>query len=114
MVSKLHQRMAGITNDLQPGVKKTPLWLDLRLRWLHGFARNEGWKYGFLAKHDTSNCNFIPAFSLCYTYCATDCLLIRLVLELLYTTGMRVGELVTIRDDDVDVDEGVIKLFGKG
>jgi integrase/recombinase XerC len=36
------------------------------------------------------------------------------MLELLYATGMRVGELVGIDVDDVDRDRNVVRVFGKG
>ena len=36
------------------------------------------------------------------------------VLELLYATGMRVGELVGADVDDVDADRRVVQVFGKG
>ncbi len=35
-------------------------------------------------------------------------------LHTLYATGMRVGELCTVRDQDVDVETGTIPIFGKG
>lgn len=38
----------------------------------------------------------------------------RAILEFLYSTGARVGELVATRWRDVDLDEGVVRLFGKG
>lgn len=37
----------------------------------------------------------------------------RLILELLYGTGMRLAELVGLKDDDVDVYENQIKVLGK-
>ena len=37
-----------------------------------------------------------------------------LILELLYSSGMRVGELVKIRLKDVELSEDRIKVFGKG
>lgn len=36
------------------------------------------------------------------------------ILEVLYQTGIRRGELIEIRKEDVDVIEGSIKIFGKG
>jgi integrase/recombinase XerC len=36
------------------------------------------------------------------------------VLELLYATGVRVGELTGLDIDDIDVERGVVRVFGKG
>ncbi|TFB08073.1 tyrosine recombinase XerC [Candidatus Atribacteria bacterium MT.SAG.1] len=38
----------------------------------------------------------------------------RAILELLYGTGMRVGELVNLNINDIDLDEKTIRVFGKG
>lgn len=38
----------------------------------------------------------------------------RALLETLYATGMRAGELVAMRIGDVDFDEGIIRVIGKG
>jgi integrase/recombinase XerC len=38
----------------------------------------------------------------------------RALLETLYATGMRAGELVTLGVADVDYDEGVVRVIGKG
>ena len=38
----------------------------------------------------------------------------RAMLELLYAAGLRVTELVTLRVGDVDMQRGVVKVFGKG
>ena len=38
----------------------------------------------------------------------------RAMLELLYAAGLRVTELVTLRPGDIDMQRGVIKVFGKG
>ncbi|MGE5455100.1 MAG: tyrosine recombinase XerC [Methylocystaceae bacterium] len=38
----------------------------------------------------------------------------RAILELLYATGMRVSELVTLDIMDVDIPDGFVKVFGKG
>lgn len=38
----------------------------------------------------------------------------RALLETLYASGMRAGELVTLSVSDVDFDEGVIRVVGKG
>ncbi len=38
----------------------------------------------------------------------------RALLETLYATGMRAGELVTLAVSDIDFDEGIIKVIGKG
>lgn len=38
----------------------------------------------------------------------------RAILELLYGTGMRVGELVNLNITDIDLDEKTIRVFGKG
>jgi integrase/recombinase XerC len=38
----------------------------------------------------------------------------RAIIELLYATGMRVGELCGLRLTDVDLDAGVIRVIGKG
>jgi Site-specific recombinase XerD len=34
--------------------------------------------------------------------------------ELLFATGMRVSELSALKDGDVDIDEGVLRILGKG
>lgn len=36
------------------------------------------------------------------------------ILELLFATGMRVSELCSIRVDTIDLNDGVIKIYGKG
>lgn len=36
------------------------------------------------------------------------------VLELLFATGMRVSELCSLRQNDVDLSNGVVKIWGKG
>ena len=38
----------------------------------------------------------------------------RLILEMLYATGMRVGELENIKTEDIDMYDNSIKVFGKG
>lgn len=38
----------------------------------------------------------------------------RAILELLYGTGMRVGELVNLNISDIDLNEKTIRVFGKG
>jgi len=38
----------------------------------------------------------------------------RAMLELLYASGMRVSELVSLNLDDVDTEEGYVRCFGKG
>ncbi|MBF0251738.1 MAG: tyrosine-type recombinase/integrase, partial [Alphaproteobacteria bacterium] len=39
---------------------------------------------------------------------------LHLAIELMFTTGVRVGELCAIRVDDIDLGEGVIRIRGKG
>jgi integrase/recombinase XerD len=36
------------------------------------------------------------------------------ILEVLYATGMRVTELITLRQADVMADSGIVRIFGKG
>ena len=38
----------------------------------------------------------------------------RAILELLYATGIRVSELITARISSVDLEEGLVRVFGKG
>jgi integrase/recombinase XerC len=38
----------------------------------------------------------------------------RLILELLYASGMRVGELVSVKVKDINISEGTILILGKG
>ena len=38
----------------------------------------------------------------------------RAILELLYATGIRVSELITARISSLDLEEGLIRVFGKG
>jgi integrase/recombinase XerD len=38
----------------------------------------------------------------------------RSILETLYATGMRVSELITVRQRDVQEDQGIVKVLGKG
>jgi site-specific recombinase XerD len=43
-----------------------------------------------------------------------DAVLLHFVVATLFATGLRIGELVTVRLDDVHVDDGVIRVRGKG
>ena len=36
------------------------------------------------------------------------------ILEILYSTGLRISELITIKLNDINIDNKVIKVFGKG
>ena len=36
------------------------------------------------------------------------------ILEILYSTGLRISELISIKLDDINIDNKVIKVFGKG
>lgn len=38
----------------------------------------------------------------------------RAILETLYATGMRVTELITVKQPDIHIEEGVVKVLGKG
>ena len=38
----------------------------------------------------------------------------RAILEVLYATGMRVSELITLRQADVSEEGGIVRVFGKG
>lgn len=38
----------------------------------------------------------------------------RMIFELLYASGMRVGEVITIKLEDIDFDQGLIMVVGKG
>ena len=38
----------------------------------------------------------------------------KLILELLYSSGMRINELVSIKKQDIRLEEGLIKVLGKG
>jgi tyrosine recombinase XerC len=38
----------------------------------------------------------------------------RAILETLYSTGMRISELVSLREDNIDFISGTLKVFGKG
>ena len=38
----------------------------------------------------------------------------RAILEVLYATGMRVSELITLRQTDVMAESGIVRIFGKG
>ena len=38
----------------------------------------------------------------------------RAVIELLFGTGMRIGELCRLRNRDVDLDQGLVRIIGKG
>jgi integrase/recombinase XerC len=38
----------------------------------------------------------------------------RAMLELMYSSGLRVGELASLNLDDVNLDEGLVKVMGKG
>lgn len=38
----------------------------------------------------------------------------RAIFETIYSAGLRVGELVAINDDDLDIDQGVVRVRGKG
>lgn len=36
------------------------------------------------------------------------------VLELLFATGLRVSELTNLKSNNINLDDGVVKVFGKG
>jgi len=38
----------------------------------------------------------------------------RAILEVLYSTGMRVGELAAMRHEDIDMANGIVRVLGKG
>lgn len=38
----------------------------------------------------------------------------RAILETMYATGMRVTEVITLKQSDIYYDEGIVKVFGKG
>lgn len=38
----------------------------------------------------------------------------RAVIELLFGTGMRIGELCTLRNCDIDLEQGMVRIIGKG
>ena len=38
----------------------------------------------------------------------------RAILETMYSAGLRVGELVAINDDDLDLEGGLVRVRGKG
>jgi integrase/recombinase XerD len=38
----------------------------------------------------------------------------RAILEVLYATGIRVSELITLKQRDVNIGEGIVRVFGKG
>ncbi len=38
----------------------------------------------------------------------------RAIIELLYSTGIRLSELVSLDDEDVDLDRGLVRVMGKG
>lgn len=38
----------------------------------------------------------------------------RAILELLYSCGLRVSELISLREEDIDVDVGYVRVIGKG
>ena len=44
----------------------------------------------------------------------TDNLKHRLLIELLYSSGLRISECIKIKVNDIDFDEGEIKVLGKG
>ena len=45
---------------------------------------------------------------------ATEDIRDRLIVSLLYTTGIRVSELIKIRKEDIDLSKNSLKVFGKG
>lgn len=69
-------------------------------------AKNLGFDNDYTCKHNTNNhflCN--GKFSQLTTLVA---------IEVLFSTGMRVGELVNIELNDIDLDEDTISIIGKG
>ncbi len=54
------------------------------------------------------------AFRLIETQAGNKGLRDRAILELLYSSGMRVGELVGLNLDQLDTDLGIVKVMGKG
>lgn len=108
-----YQKERGITNRSLDKVRAS---ISAFYHWMHieGYIDKNPCVAIPTIKYDKKPKTFCSQMDLEYLRRACNTLKQKAILEVLYSTGCRVGELVILKKSDIDWDKKTVHLFGKG